>query len=208
MIPYRTKATMKILMELTQEEALQLFDVVKEVQKKFYIGDQLFPFNELKKEDAADNMKRILADSGLDIPAHLREPLERLLGLMIDERASMDTLESELGNAFGPVFKYDLFRPEASTKEQDAPHPDAVGPEDRPRDKPEEEARRKILSDYADMTVDCLMDKDMSFSEMFYVIDTAHAHLKAERALYRRRLDNTPIKGLWAMEERGQQDSA
>ena len=223
MIPYRTKAAAEILMGLTAKEAFELLKMVRHIQKRFYIGARMIPFDTLPKDDAHDRIQCILNDGTLDIPAHLRGPLERFLELMIDERAPMDMLVEEYNTALNRVFQLELFKPEiagdnfpdkpepvpeASTKGGDTSNPDAVGPEDRPRDKPEEEARRKILSDYADMTVDCLIDMDMSFSEIFYVIDTARMRLKAERALYRRRLDATPIKGLWAMEERGQQDSA
>lgn len=210
-------------MGLTAKEAFELLKMVRHIQKRFYIGARMIPFDNIPKDDAHDRIQCILNDGTLDIPAHLRGPLERFLELMIDERAPMDMLVEEYNTALNRVFQLELFKPEitgdnfpdkpepvpeASTKGGDTSHPDAVGPEDRPRDKPEEEARRKILSDYADMTVDCLIDMDMSFSEIFYVIDTARMRLKAERALYRRRLDATPIKGLWAMEERGQQDSA
>lgn len=220
---YRTKATTEILTDLTAKEAFELLKMVRHIQKRFYIGARMIPFDNIPKDDAHDRIQCILNDGTLDIPAHLRGPLERFLELMIDERAPMDMLVEEYNTALNRVFQLELFKPEitgdnfpdkpepvpeASTKGGDTSHPDAVGPEDRPRDKPEEEARRKILSDYADMTVDCLIDMDMSFSEIFYVIDTARMRLKAERALYRRRLDATPIKGLWAMEERGQQDSA
>lgn len=210
MIPYRTKAAMKILMGLTKEEALKLSGVVDDVQKKFYIGNDVFPFDHMKKEDAVVNMKEMLKDEELDIPVHLRGHLERFLELMINERVPMDRLISEYNSAFTPVLRYGLFELEAPEKPIDKPDTPLLGtidPKEGTGDKLDKESeRRMILSDIADEIVDSLMEQDMTFCEMLSVIDTAHAHLKAERALYRRRLDNTPIRGLWAMEERGQQE--
>lgn len=209
---YRTKVAMKILMGLTKGEALELSKIVDSVQKRFYIGDSIFPFDGLKKEDAVVNMKEILKDEEPDIPEHLRGHLERFLELMITERAPMDKLICEYNSAFAPVMHYELFRPDipgGPVEEPDTSLPGVTDPKNGPEDKLEKESEgRKELSDIADKIVDGLMEQDMTFYEMLSVIDTAHAHLKAERALYRRRLDNAPIKGLWAMEERGQQDSA
>lgn len=209
---YRTKAAMKILMELTEEEASELSGIVDDVQKRFYIGTRMIPFDALSKEDAAIRIRCVLNDGVLDIQTHLRRYLERFLELMINERAPMDMLADEYDRAYNLVFEYGLFKPdtpEKPIKELDISLPGTMDPKNGPEDKLEKEGERcKRLSDIADGIVDSLMERDMTFCEMLSVIDTAHAHLKAERALYRRRLDNTPIKGLWAMEERGQQDSA
>lgn len=109
---YRTKAAMKLLMELTREEALNLSDILDRVQKKLYIGNRIFPFDCMKKEDAVISMKETLEDESLGIPGHLRGHLERFLELMITERAPMDRLSSEYNSAFVPVMHYELFRPD------------------------------------------------------------------------------------------------
>lgn len=207
---YRTKAAIKILMELTEKEALELSVTIGDVQDRFYIGTRMIPFDALSKEEAASRIRYVLSNGGLDIPAHLRRPLERFLELMINEGARMDKLVDEYDSVHSLVLDYDLFKPdtpEKPIKELGVSLSGATDPKNGPEDKLEKESeRRKGLSDIADKIVDSLMERDMTFYEMLSVIDTAHAHLKAERALYRRRLDNTPIKGLWAMEERGQQE--
>lgn len=212
MIPYRTKAAMEILTKLTKEEALELSRVVDDVQERFYIGTRMIPFDALSKEDAASRIRYVLSNGGLDIPAHLRRPLERFLELMINERAPMDMLADEYDRAFSQVLDRNMLRPDipgGPVEEPDASPSGTTDSKNGSEDRLEKESEgRKRSSDIADKIVDGLMEQDMTFCEMLSVIDTAHAHLKAERALYRRRLDNTPIKGLWAMEERGQQDSA
>lgn len=221
---YRTKATTEILTDLTAKEAFELLKMVRHIQERFYIGARMIPFDNIPKDDAHDRIQCILNDGTLDIPAHLRGPLERFLELMIDERAPMDMLVEEYNTALNRVFQLELFKPEitgdnfpdkpepvpeASTKEQDAPHPDAAGPEDGSGDKLEKESeRRKELSDYVNVTVDCLIDRGLSFDELFYVIDTARTKLNVARALYRRRLDDTPLRELRKMKERRQQEDA
>lgn len=221
---YRTKATMEILMGLTARDALELLKMVRHIQKRFYIGMRMIPFDKLPKDDAHDRIQCILNDGTLDISVHLRGPLEHFLEVMVEERAPMDMLVEEYNTALGRVFQLELFKteitedglpgpekldptPEGSTKVQDTPHPGTAGSKDGPGDRSEKESEeRRTLSGIADRIVDGLMQRNMTFCEMLSVIDTAQMDLKAERASYRRRLDATPIKELWEIGGREQQE--
>lgn len=110
---YRTKAAMKILKDLTRKEAFELLTVLDTVQKKFYCGSRIFPFNKMAKEEAIQELKILLGDEELRIPEHLKGYLERFLELMINERAPMDELLFEYNSALNVLLHYDLLKPDA-----------------------------------------------------------------------------------------------
>ena len=110
---YRTKAAMKILMELTRKEAFEFLEVLDDVQKKIYCGSEVFPFDKMAREEAVRELKVLLEDGELEIPRHLKGHLERFLELMINERAPMDELLSECNSALNVLLHYDLFKPDA-----------------------------------------------------------------------------------------------
>lgn len=115
---YRTKAAAEILMGLTAKEAFELSEMVRHIQKRFYIGTRMIPFENIPKDDARDRIQCILNDGTLDIPIQMRGPLERFLEVMVKERAPMDMLVEEYNTALSQVFQPDLFKPEAT---QDGP---------------------------------------------------------------------------------------
>lgn len=109
---YRTKAAMKILMELTRKEAFEFLMVLDDVQGKFYYGNCIFPFDKMTKEEAIQELKILLGDEELRIPEHLKGYLERFLELMINERAPMDELLFEYNSALNVLLHYDLLKPD------------------------------------------------------------------------------------------------
>lgn len=214
---YRTKAAAEILMGLTAKEAFELSEMVRHIQKRFYIGTRMIPFENIPKDDARDRIQCILNDGTLDIPIQMRGPLERFLEVMVEERAPMDMLVEEYDTALSQVFQPDLFKPEAtqdglpdrleptpgaSTKRQYIPHPDAAGPKDRAEDKLEEKGDRwKELSDISDGIVKDLVGLGLALYEASYVIEDVQEILKASQEMYHRWADATPIKELKRMRE-------
>ncbi|MCI9357215.1 MAG: hypothetical protein HFH59_06660 [Lachnospiraceae bacterium] len=111
-IYYRTKAAMKILMELTRKEAFEFLEVLDDVQKKICYGSEVFPFDKMAREEAVRELKVLLEDGELEIPRHLKGHLERFLELMINERAPMDELLFECNSALNVLLHYDLLKPD------------------------------------------------------------------------------------------------
>lgn len=110
---YRTKAAMKILMELTRKEAFELLEVLDNVQRELHYGSSIFPFAKMPREEAVMEMKKLLEDGGIAVPLHLKEKLERFLELMINERAPMDELLFEYNSALNVLLHYDLLKTDA-----------------------------------------------------------------------------------------------
>ncbi len=109
---HRTKAAMKIIMELTRKEAFELLEVLDNVQKELYYGSSIFPFDKMSREEAVRAMRTLLGNRKTAAPSHLKEPLESFLELMIEERAPMDELLFEYNSALNVLLHYDLLKPD------------------------------------------------------------------------------------------------
>lgn len=205
---YRTKAAMEILMDLNAKEAFELFKMVRHIQKRFYIGTRMIPFDKIPKDDAHDRILCILNDGTLDIPAQLRGPLERFLEVMVEERAPMDMLVEEYNTALSRVFQPDLFKPEAM---QD-------GLTDRPEPAPEASAKGPDISfsgtvvdgdttgtdkegtggseHIRDEMIDLMVERGLSFHGMIPVFEKILDTLDSIQGAYKEMVDETPVKEL------------
>lgn len=201
---YRIKAAMKIIMELTREDAFKLNEIVDEFQKRTHIGERVLPFEKMSKEDALINIREILNSGTLDVPAHLKGHLERFLELMINERAPMDELVYEYGRAFCILLRFDLMKPdtqEESIEESDVSHPNETGSGGDAARPEKENERRKTLSDIADGIVTDLVSRGLTFPEARIVIEEAQGMFETGRRAYSGRVDTIPIKELKRMRE-------
>lgn len=109
---YRTKAAIKIIAQLTKEEAFELFNLVDSVGKMF--SESRLRLQSLDKESAVafacETMDSWIADGVLEVPEYLADSLNSFLKLMVSERAQEDELSFEYNRALCPLLQYDLFK--------------------------------------------------------------------------------------------------
>ena len=205
---YRTKATMEILMDLTAKEAFELFKMVRHIQKRFYIGTRMIPFDEIPKDDAHDRIQCILNDGTLDIPAQLKGPLERFLEVMVEERAPMDMLVEEYNTALNRVFQLDLFKQETTEdnlpdKPEPVPEASAKGPDiffsgtvvDGDTTGTDKEGT-EVSGCIRDEIIDLMVERGLSFHGMIPVFEKILDTLDSIQDAYKETVNETPVKEL------------
>lgn len=109
-VHYKVKATMRIIIVLSEDEAFTMFDMVRRVQNILKEGK--LSLNSLSKEKAKEILKEAEKLTGIQLSEKIQNQLDKFLKLMADERVPVDELAYEFNCALSPMLQFDLFDPD------------------------------------------------------------------------------------------------
>lgn len=105
---YRVKKAVKLIAAVTEDEALEMFGVVRKVEAA--IKQMGFRTQMASREEAKKLFKETLGLYSVGLSEQATGQTEKFLELMADERVQEDELAYEFNCALSPVLHYDLFK--------------------------------------------------------------------------------------------------
>ena len=105
---YRVKKAVKLIAEVTEDEALEMFSVIRKAET--VIRQMGFHTSMASREEVKDIFKEALNSCVTGISERVKEQTKKFLELMADERVQEDELAYEFNCALSPVLHYDLFK--------------------------------------------------------------------------------------------------